>query len=126
MRSLAVKLACLLLKMNLNIQQRTKLVGAILDTNNAVPLKDIIVFHADGNLYIKGERVDHEKAVKLREGALMALDNYTRTIVLEQVASVAGKRGVAEGDTPEKLYFYRAALWWGMLEQEILEKLAQR
>lgn len=126
MRSLAVKLACFLLKLNLNIQQRTKLVGAILDTNNAVPLRDIITFQEDGSMYIRGERIDHEKAVKLREGALMALDNYTRAIVLEQVASVAGRRGVAEGDTPEKLYFYRAALWWGMLEQEILEKLAQR
>jgi hypothetical protein len=123
---LGVQLACFLLKLPLTLQQRTKLVGAILESNNAVPLKEVITFAHDGSMIIEDERIDFEKAIQIRESARAALDNTARKYVQNQVAAVAGRRGVAEGDTPEKLYFYRAALWWGGMEQELYEKLAQR
>ena len=108
------------------MQQRTKLVGAILDANNAVPLSDIFTVGADGSMFIKGIKVDYDKATQLKASADMALDSAARSVITEQVAAIAGKRGVSEGDTPEKLYFYRAALWWGMQEQQYLETLAGR
>ncbi len=123
---LGVQLACFLLKLPLTLQQRTKLVGAILESNNAVPLKEVITFAHDGSMIIEDEHIDFEKAIQIRESARAALDNTARKYVQNQVAAVAGRRGVAEGDTPEKLYFYRAALWWGGMEQELYEKLAQR
>lgn len=123
---LGVQLACFLLKLPLTLQQRTKLIGAILEANNAVPLRDVITFAQDGTMIIEDELIDFEKAVQIRESARTALDNTARRYVQNQVASIAGRRGVAEGDTPEKLYFYRAALWWGGMEQELYEKLAQR
>jgi hypothetical protein len=124
--SIGVQLACFLLKLPLNMRQRTRLVGAILDSNNAVSLNDLIIVDSAGRLIVGGEIVDHELAVKLRDGARYALDNQTLKIVREQVAATAGKRGVSEGDTPEKLYFYRAALWWGKKEDELLTMLAAR
>ena len=54
----------------------------------------------------------------------MARDSPARRYGQQQVAAIAGKRGVVEGDTPEKLYFYRAALWYGLMEQELYEKLS--
>ena len=126
MRTLGVYLACYLLKLPLNVKQRTKLVCAMLDTNNAVPLAEIFKIEADGKLYVRGEEVDYDKAVKLRESADMALNSSALELVNEQVASIAGKRGIAEGDSPDKLIFYRAALWWGGLQQEYLELLAGR
>lgn len=126
MRWLGVHLACFLLKLPLNMAQRTRLVGAMLASNNAVPLKDVIEHLPDGSLVINGRLVDYDVAAQLREGARAALDNQTLKLVDEQVAVVAGKRGVQEGDTPEKLYFYRAALWWGGYSRELLEKLAQK
>lgn len=125
MRGFAVYLACLLLKQPLTLQQRTRLVGAILESNNAVPLTDVITVGQDGTMVIENRRIDLEKAMQIRESARGVLENEARKYVQNQVASIAGKRGVAEGDTPEKLYFYRAALWWGRMEQEIYEKLAQ-
>lgn len=125
MRGIAVYLACLLLKQPLTLQQRTRLVGAILESNNAVPLSDVITVGQDGTMVIENRRIDLEKAIQIRESARAVLENEARKYVQNQVASIAGKRGVAEGDTPEKLYFYRAALWWGRMEQEIYEKLAQ-
>lgn len=125
MRGIAVRLACLLLKQPLTLQQRTRLVGAILESNNAVPLTDVISVGQDGTMVIENKRIDLEKAIQIRESARGVLENEARKYVQNQVASIAGKRGIAEGDTPEKLYFYRAALWWGRMEQEIYEKLAQ-
>lgn len=125
MRGIAVRLACLLLKQPLTLQQRTRLVGAILESNNAVPLSDVITLDQDGTMVIENKRIDLEKAIQIRESARGVLENEARKYVQNQVAAIAGKRGIAEGDTPEKLYFYRAALWWGRMEQEIYEKLAQ-
>lgn len=125
MRSIAVRFACFLLKQPLNLQQRTRLVGAILESNNAVPLSDVITLDQDGTMVIENKRIDLDKAIQIRESARAVLENEARKYVQNQVASIAGKRGIAEGDTPEKLYFYRAALWWGRMEQEIYEKLAQ-
>lgn len=124
--SIGVKIAVLLLRLPLDMHQRTTLVGAILRSNNAVGLSELIRVDDANRLIVDGEYVDHEKAVQLREGARYALDNATLRLIREHVASMAGKRGVAEGDTPEKLYFYRAALWWGMMEQKFLEILAAR
>lgn len=121
---LGVQLACWLLRLPLNIQQRTKLVGALLDNLNAVPLTDVITFREDGTLLIDGKEVDYEKASKIRESARAMQNNQARQLVREQVAVLAGQRGVVEGDTPEKLYFYRAALWSMNHEQAIYDSLA--
>lgn len=124
MTSFAVKLACWLLKQPLTLQQRTKLIGTILSELGAVPLTDVIKQDMTG-LYIDGRRVeDPEVAQKVKEAARAALNNYARRYIRQQVAVIAGKRGIVEGDTPEKLYFYRAALWFGMTEEELYKQLA--
>jgi hypothetical protein len=124
MRTLAVNVACWLLKLPLSIAHRTKLTGAILDGLNAVPLRDVITFQQDGTLLIDGMEVDYEKAIKLRESARAMRDNQARQLVRDQISVIAGTRGVVQGDTPEKLYFYRAALWAMQSEQELYNQLA--
>lgn len=120
---IVVYLVTWLLKLPLSLRARTRLIGAILDRIEALPLADIIK-EKGGVLYVDGMPVDMDMAVKLREGAKLMLHNSARRIVYQQVASIAGKRGVVEGDTPEKLYFYRAALWWGLTEEDIYKQLA--
>lgn len=121
---LAIKLACFLLKLPLSLRERTRLTGAILDGLDAAPLRNLIEVRSDGVLLIEGKPIDYEKAAQLRESARAMLNNQAHVLVREQVASIAGRRGVAEGDTPEKLYFYRAALWWGGQEEEFYSILA--
>lgn len=77
----------------------------------------------DGSLYVEGKIVDYEKAIQLKASARAALGNNARKLVQEQIAAIAGHRGIVEGDTPEKLYFYRAALWWGLQEEELYRML---
>lgn len=124
MRNFAVHLACYLLKLPLTIQQRTKLVCAILDANNAVPLSDVLTERKGVGLMLNGEPLGYDKAIQLRNSARMALNNQALGHIRNQVASIAGRRGIAEGDTPDKLIFYRAALWWGSMELEVLNTLA--
>lgn len=123
---LGVSLACWLLKLPLSMKQRTKLVGAILEGLNAAPLSDIVDVAPDGKLMLDGHPVEYERAIQLRNAAIAALENGARLAIKEQVLSIAAKRGIVQGDTPEKLYFYRAAIWWGKTEEEILLKLASR
>lgn len=122
MSDIAVHFACWLLKLPLNIQQRTKLIGTILKRIEAVPLTEVIKVK-DGHLFIDGKMVDYDKAVKVRESARAMQNNQARKMVREQIAVLAGTRGVVEGDTPEKLYFYRAALWSMLQEEELYSQL---
>lgn len=124
MSKIAVHIACWLLSIPLSMQDRTKLVAKILESVNAVPLDSIFEEKADGTLLMYGKIVEHELAGRLREGAKAAMTNTTFKVIREQVASVAGTRGVSQGTTPEALLFYRAALWWGKQENEYLAMLA--
>lgn len=124
MQTLAVTIACYLLKLPLSLKNRTRLVSAILDRLNAVPLQSIINFRDDGALLVDGKSLTYEQAKALQESAKAMQDSYAREIVREQVAYIAGTRGVTEGDTPEKLYFYRAAMWSMLQEDELYRALA--
>ena len=124
MRALLVRIVCYLLKVELTTQQKTRLIGAILDTSNAVPLSEVITFGQNGMIYVQGKLIDQEKAIQLRESARLLINNGAMNLIYEQVRHIAGTRGVAEGDTPEKLVFYRAALWWGEKELETIVRLA--
>ena len=89
----------------------------------AIPLRDMIQVE-NNRLFVDGRQVDYDKAVNLQHSAKALLDNPVRSLIRDQVASIAGRRGIVEGDTPEKLFFYRAAIWWGMTEQELIKALA--
>jgi len=124
---LAVTLAVYLLKLPLKTQDRIRLVGAILDVTHAIPLKEVMKFDQTGRLVsVRGRAPELEDSTRLREGALAMLDNGARKLVSEEVLALAGRRAVAEGDTPEKLYFYRAAIWWAQAENEFFTKLSQQ
>ena len=127
MGALAVKIACFLLRYSrLSLNHRTVLISRILEGLEAIPLQELITFDDAGTLYINGEKVDYEQAKKLSDSAQVMLDSYSRKIIKEHVLSVAGKRGVVEGTTPEQLYFYRVAIWCLLKEEEWLYILASR
>lgn len=121
----AVRLACWLLKLPLNIQERTRLTGAILESNNALPLSDFVSIYDNGSVRIGTQLYSYDEASNIRESARAALESRARRAISTQVESTASQRGIVEGDIPEKLYFYRAAIWWGRQEEEILERLAR-
>lgn len=108
-----------------SLEDRTRCVTALLDKLNFIPYKDIIEADASGRIKINGRLLDYEKAKQIRESALALLDNQCRKIVKDQVAFRAVNLGVHNGDTPEKMYFSRVALWVIQQEDELVEILSQ-
>jgi len=108
-----------------SLENRTKCVNALLDELNFIPYKDIITVNEQGRITVNGKETDFEQARQLVESSKALLNNYCRNIVQEQVAFRAVNIGVHNGDTPEKLYFSRVALWIYQQENDLLKELAQ-
>jgi hypothetical protein len=110
---------------DLTIAERTACIGAVLEKLEALPLKDIVSSSEDGVL-INNKPVDIDKLRVLRESAIQALDNQAFNLIGEQVVWIAIQRGIHNADTPEKLYFYRAAIWFSEQVKAHLQVLAQQ
>jgi hypothetical protein len=122
----SVKLALNVLKrVDLTMQERTACTSLVLDKIEALPLSAIIT-EGEGGILINGKPVDIETMKVLRDSAKAALDNRAFNFIGEQVVWIAIQRGIHNADTPEKLYFYRAAIWFGEQMKSHLQILAQQ
>lgn len=117
--------AFLLKKTNLSLKNRTRLTAVLLDNLVAVQACDIIKINEEGKLAVNGRELDFDGAKILRENAISAMENQAFKFVKEQVEYEAVKIGVHFGDTPEKVFFSKAAIWQGLQVEEFLKKLAQ-
>ena len=97
---------------NLSLAERNELIIHILDKLEALPLRDIIS-SSDEGILINGKPADIEKLRLLRDSANAAIENYALNYIGEQVMWVATERLTKKITTPEELFFYRAALWFG-------------
>jgi hypothetical protein len=121
LNKLAIKLVYFLFKnREFTIEQKNKLSVLILNSLNALPLKESIEQNENGELVIRGDVVDVEKARKLTSSAISALENQSLRIIREQVAYEAIVNGVHKFNGDSGQLFMRAALWW---EQESEKKL---
>lgn len=111
---------------DLTIQERNLCTGIILDRLEALPLASIITIDESGTTLIHGQALDIDKARMLYEAASAALDNKAEKLIDQQVLWAAITGGLHNGDSPEKLLFYRAAIWFGQQREAQLKILAQR
>ncbi len=124
--TLATRLAVFALtRSDLTIADRNKLTFAILDTNYALPFRDIIQVNDVGETLLNGHPLDMDKARQLRESARAALDNQALDVIRAQVAFAAVTLGVHKVLNAEQMLFARAALWWGQESDKHLRMLAQ-
>ena len=122
---LGVTLACWLLKRRLNLEDRNRLVSALLKSAEALPLTDTIYRDDLGRLVVNGKHVDHEFALKLRESAKGAQNNFALKFVHDHTRYLAITKGVHEHLTPEQGLFAKAALWHDQQVKDTLKLLAQ-
>lgn len=99
------------LNLDLTLEERNKLSTLVLDKLEALPLRDIITASDEG-IFINGKQADIDTLKALRESAHAALDNRALNFIGEQVVWLAVQNAVHKGDTPEKIHFYRAAIWF--------------
>lgn len=127
MHKFSVWLVGFLLKRgNLSLKDRNKLISYILEDLHALPISSIISVSDGGELLLNGRSLDLEKAKQLRESARLALDNVSFKVVNQEVLFMAVVGGLHKALSPEDLYFYRAAIWFGQRLEEQLKILAQR
>ena len=115
----------LLKKSELSLRDRTALVTQLLDNLEAIQSRDIIKVNNEGQLVVNDRILDVEGARQLRESAIAILNSSAWKFVREQVEFRAVVLGVHNGDTPEKVYFSKVAIWFGQQIDEILQLLAQ-
>lgn len=109
---------------NLSLEQRILCTSALLDNLHAVPLRNTITFDDQGTLFINGKALDYEKARQLRESAKGMLESQAREFVRQQVKFKAIEIGVHNGLTNEQILFSKAALWFGIEEDNLYHALA--
>ena len=122
---LVVRFTLFLLKNSrISIEDRLLCTNSLISKLQALPTHDIIAVDPSGNIRVNGRELDREGARKLREGSLSILQSSTRELVRQQVVFRAINLALHNGDTPEKMIFGRAAIWWSQQEDELYELLA--
>ncbi len=111
---------------NLPIEDRNILIKHIMVDLKNVPLSSIITTNEAGEVLLNGSSLDIEKAKQLREAARIAVDNIALKVVTHEVLYTAVVGGLHKATSPEDLYFYRAAIWFGQQLEAQLKILAQR
>lgn len=125
--TLATRLICALLRSaHISVQDRTLLTSCLLDKLGGFPMSDILGIDENGQLLVRGKRVDASQALILRRSARRLLREPSRKLVHDQVTFKAVTMGVHQGDTPEKVLFSKVALWWGQQEDELYKLFAQQ
>lgn len=89
-------------------------------------MSDILTVDENGQLLVRGKRVDASQALILRRSARRLLREPSRKLVHDQVTFKAVTMGVHQGDTPEKVLFSKVVLWWGQQEDELYKLFAQQ
>jgi uncharacterized protein YgbK (DUF1537 family) len=106
-------------------EAKTRIITALLENIDALPIRDAITFDQDGTIIIRGKKIDIETAQLLKQSATALKDNYTRKIIQEQMLYTANKIGLHQGLTPEQIQFSKALVWVIQNEQQLLDKLEE-
>ena len=110
----------LILKRNLSLEDRNKIIVYIMESLQILPLHDIIYVNDEKEIIVNNRPLDMEKAISLRNSAKSALENPAFKLITEQVNYLAITKGVHKAESPLDMLSYRFALWWG---NEVMNKL---
>lgn len=104
-------------------EDKTKLINALLENMDALPIKDAVSIE-NGQVLLRGKPIDSiETAQSLKQGASAMRQNFTRKIVQEQILFECSKIGLHLGKTPEDIMFAKAAIWVLMTEDNMYKSL---
>ena len=107
------------------VSQQTKIqiLNFLLESVNAVPIRNILEFESDGTLKVGGKTLDPQSAINLRESVISLSKNYSDRIITEQITFEAIKIGLHIGQTTDQIMFSKAAIWVLKQREELITKL---
>ncbi len=107
---------------NLELEDRTALITALLSKLNTLPIGDMIAFTQNG-LIVNGREMDMEAVIKFKEACGVLKDNFARKVIHEQIRYKAIEMGINKSISIDTLMFAKAALWTVNEYEILLEKL---
>lgn len=119
--NVAVKLCIYLLDdAELSDKNQELLTSRLLATMKVFPLRNVITFDQAGGIYIKGEKLDMEKAVKLRKDAFALKHNTLLKIIGDQTRFQAIEIGVHKRTTNLQSEFNKGALFQSIEQDKLI------
>ena len=106
-------------------EDKTRIISALLENIDALPIRDAIKFDLEGTLIIRGRKLEIEQAQNLKQSVDVLKDNQARKIIQEQLLYEANKLGLHQGLTPEMIMFAKACVWAIQNEELLLNKLSE-
>lgn len=104
---------------------KTRIITALLENIDALPIRDAITFDADGTILIRGKKLEIEQIQNLKTGVVILKDNFARKLIEEQLLYECSKMGLHQGLTPEQIQFSKAAIWVLQQYNKFLEMLSE-
>lgn len=95
----------------LSKEDRLRLMTAIIDKLNYIPIKDVIEFTPDGTVIVKGMKLDIDQAKVLKSGLDALQNNFAEKIIEEQLLFNAFKVGIHQSVAIEELMLMKAIIW---------------
>lgn len=120
------KIICKILKWKkLKGEDKTRIISALLENIDALPIRDAIKFDLEGTVIIRGNKLELEQAQNLKNAVATLKDNYARKIIQEQLLFEANMLGLHKGLTPEMIQFAKACIWCLENEELLINKLSE-
>jgi hypothetical protein len=120
------QIICKILKWKkLKGEDKTRIITALLDNIDALPIRDAITFDADGTILIRGKKLEIEQIQNLKTGVAVLKDNFARKLIQEQLLYEANKIGLHQGLTPEMIQFSKAVVWVLENEEKLINTLSE-
>lgn len=106
-------------------EDKTRIITALLDNIDALPIRDAISFDIDGTILIRGKKLDLEQIQNLKIGVSVLKDNFARKLIQEQLLYEASLIGLQCVNT-EQLMFSKSAIWMLRRENELINELDKK
>lgn len=105
-------------------QEFQLILNFLLKRINISQIKDTITFDLDGTVMLRGNKLDTEQSIKLKESA-MALDtNFARRFVEDQLEYEMIKTGIHSSLNMEVILMAKAAIWIHEQEKRLISQIA--
>lgn len=106
-------------------EDRALILNTLLDSVQALPLKDLITFDVQGTLKVNGRELDPEQMIQLREGAVALEKNFAYRLIKDQTLYEAIKMGVHLSLSLDMVLMSKAAIWVMQNEDKLIKQLTE-
>lgn len=120
--NLVTKLVLWALKSRITGENKTRLITALLNNINAVPIRDVIK-HSRKGIIVNGQILETDQGIAFLQGVTALADSKARKLIRDQILYEAIKLGVNQGDNPDKIMFAKAAIWCLEEEERLIANL---